>query len=82
MDIGSIACADMEAAHAFLDIAEQAPEGAVYLRGVELAEGVLARVDISDDVSNNSELLVARDRLRERLAGLIGTLRRSDREGE
>ncbi|MGH8666260.1 MAG: hypothetical protein ACREUX_18520 [Burkholderiales bacterium] len=78
MNTGNIAFADMEAAHAFLDIAEQAPEGTVYLRGVELAEDVLARVDIEvPDPSNNSELLVARDRLRERIAALMATCGRS-----
>jgi hypothetical protein len=72
METGNIALAVVEAAHAFLDIAEQAPEGTVYLRGVELAEDVLARVDVEvSDSSNDSELLAARDRLRERVAALI-----------
>jgi hypothetical protein len=72
METGNIALAVVEAAHAFLDIAEQAPEGTVYLRGVELAEDVLARVDVEAlDSSNDSELLAARNRLRERVEALM-----------
>jgi hypothetical protein len=74
METGNIVLAVVEAAHAFLDIAEQAPEGTVYLRGVELAADVLARVDVEvSDSSNDSELLAARNRLRERVAALIAT---------
>jgi hypothetical protein len=74
METGNIVLAVMEAAHAFLDIAEQAPEGTVYLRGVELAEDVLARVDMEvSDSKNDSGLLVARNRLKERVAALVAT---------
>jgi len=73
--IAAIAFADTEAAHAFLELAEQAPEGTVYLQGVKLAQGALTQLEVlATEQADDAALLGARDRLRTRLAALIATL--------
>jgi hypothetical protein len=65
------ALAGVQAAHAFLDLAEQAPDGAVYLRGLELARSVLEQADAAAaEMASDSEWLAARDRLRDRVSAL------------
>jgi hypothetical protein len=66
-----MAFADLKAAHAFLDYAEQAREGTVYLRGLELARGALEQANrVTEEVPGDQALLAARDQLRDRLSAL------------
>jgi hypothetical protein len=66
--------ADLEAAHAFLDVAEQAREGTVFMRGLEAAKGALQQLDAAVVEMPDPELVLARDRLKHRIERLITTL--------